>query len=304
MTQKKNNTKALILAGVVLFAALIGFLIYDEVKAKNTVKELNEILANTQSIQVGNIRGESFSYDKEAGKEASTSKMKRESDFARSENSITFRELSTDMDTGEMVSHVYLRPGEYYMIADETDKWALTRIEENIDARPYSMGPTARPVIDADYKRIHKTTVDGKEAFELSLSGQWLMTNYMGGAGKPLEGHIFYIVGEQDGKKIIEETRRTMEIRVMDMEGNKSIQVLEENSYFEGHVALDGGNPVEELQQFYKDNIENNYEEPAQEQQETPAESEEVVPGESGEAMESTEEVVPGESEEKPADAE
>ena len=119
MTQKKNNNvKALIIAGAVLFAALIGFLIYDEVKAKNTVKELNEILANTQSIQTGNISGESFTYPKEEGKEASTSKMKRESNFARSESSITFRELSTDMDTGEMISDVYLRPGEYFMIVE------------------------------------------------------------------------------------------------------------------------------------------------------------------------------------------
>ena len=41
MAEKKKNIKPLIILGVVLVAALIGFLVYDEVKTANYKKDMN-----------------------------------------------------------------------------------------------------------------------------------------------------------------------------------------------------------------------------------------------------------------------
>ena len=52
MAQKKNDMKKpLIILAVVLVAALLAFLIYDEVKTGGYVKELNQAINNTYDLQ-------------------------------------------------------------------------------------------------------------------------------------------------------------------------------------------------------------------------------------------------------------
>ena len=69
MAQKKNDMKKpLIILAVVLVAALLAFLIYDEVKTGGYVKELNQAINNTYDLQAGSAVGHTYNYAQDDGK--------------------------------------------------------------------------------------------------------------------------------------------------------------------------------------------------------------------------------------------
>ena len=69
-------------------------------------------------------------------------------------------------DGSELTSNFYIRPGEYFYLDTENDQWVRTDLQEGLDVRPYSLSAATSSVSSSQIRRIHKTTVDGKDAFE------------------------------------------------------------------------------------------------------------------------------------------
>ena len=88
MAEKKKNIKPLIILGVVLVAALIGFLIYDEVKTANYKKELNLAIQNTYDLESGSCVGQTYNYQKENPEEKS--EAVRQANFVRTYDGLIF----------------------------------------------------------------------------------------------------------------------------------------------------------------------------------------------------------------------
>ena len=119
MAQKKNDMKKpLIILAVVLVAALLAFLIYDEVKTGGYVKELNQAINNTYDLQAGSAVGHTYNYAQDDAE--NSSEVVRKADFVRSDDGITFHEQTGNEDGTALVSDVFLRPGEYYWTARQT----------------------------------------------------------------------------------------------------------------------------------------------------------------------------------------
>ena len=121
MAQKKNDMKKpLIILAVVLVAALLAFLIYDEVKTGGYVKELNQAINNTYDLQAGSAVGHTYNYAQDDAE--NSSEVVRKADFVRSDDGITFHEQTGNEDGTALVSDVFLRPGEYYYLGEDA-KW-------------------------------------------------------------------------------------------------------------------------------------------------------------------------------------
>lgn len=274
MAQKKTNSKkVLILAAAILVVGVIGFLVYDEVKTNNYIKELSAALNETQQFQSGSSSGTAVSYLETENKE-DAEQVVREAEFFRGDKGMTFREVTKDAKTDEMVTNVYLRPGEYYFQSAESE-WKMSKVD-GMDARPYTMAALSRPMSSSQCKRINKVTVDGKDAFEVSLSGQWLMNNYMAGEGKPISGTLVYILETEGDKTYVSQTNQSLQIRVTNEEGKNIIKIMDETSKFTPEVALDGSSePKTVVENYYKDNIDGKYTE-EQPQATQPAPTEET----------------------------
>ena len=64
MAEKKKNIKPLIILGVVLVAALIGFLIYDEVKTANYKKRVEPCHPEHLRFGIGQLCGSDLQLSK------------------------------------------------------------------------------------------------------------------------------------------------------------------------------------------------------------------------------------------------
>ena len=263
--KKKDMKKPLIILGIVAVVALLAFLIFDEVKSGNYLKELNQVLENTKEIESGSAIGYTYSYAE--GERDTASKATRKANFLRSEDGITFQESTGNEEGTALVSNVYLKPGEYYYLGD---------------TRPYSMASFSRTLSSEQFKRIKPTEVDGKKAFEVVLTRQWLMASYQGNGGDPLSGNVVFIMGKDGDTPIVERVIQTLNIRVTDEEGNKSVQVVEEDSTITVGKSVEGGDVKAALDTFYEENIKDNYVE-ATELEQTENPEEEPTVGESGE---------------------
>ena len=277
--KKKDMKKPLIILGVVAVAALLAFLIFDEVKSGSYLKELNQALENTKEIQSGSAIGYTYSYAE--GERDNASKATRKANFLRSEDGITFQESTGNEEGTALVSNVYLKPGEYYYLGEDA-KWVRSEIEKGLDTRPYSMASFSRTLSSEQFKRIKPTEVDGKKAFEVVLTRQWLMASYQGNGGDPLSGNVVFIMGKDGDTPIVERDIQTLNIRVSDEEGNKSVQVVEEDSTITVCKSVDGGDVQAALDKFYEENIKDNYVE-ATELEQTENSGEEPTVGESEE---------------------
>ncbi len=282
MAQKKNNLKKpLIILGIAAVVALLAFLIYDEVKSGNYLKELNQALENTKEIESGSAVGYTYNYAE--GSRENASKVTRKANFLRSEDGITFQESTGNEDGSALISNVYLKPEEYYFLGEDA-KWVRNEIEKGLDTRPYCMAALSRTLSSEQFKRIRQTQIDGKKAFEVVLTRQWIMENYQGNGGEPLNGSIVFVLVSNSDTPYVEKVIQTLNIRVTDEEGNKSVQVVEEENQITVGKSIDGGDVTQALNDFYKKNIEGNYVEAAdlaQQNQETG--KEEPTIGESGE---------------------
>jgi len=291
MAQKKNDMKKpLIILAVVLVAALLAFLIYDEVKTGGYVKELNQAINNTYDLQAGSAVGHTYNYAQDDAE--NSSEVVRKTDFVRSDDGITFHEQTGNEDGTALVSDVFLRPGEYYYLGEDA-KWVRNEIEEGLDTRPYSMSGISREVSSSQYKRVKEVPIpegfEGDKAYQVVLTRQWIISNYQGDGGEPLDGSIVYVI-EYDGETpYVTQVDQLLNIRVTDEEGNKSVQVVEEVSQFTRGTTADGGDVQSALDTFYKENIEGNYVEAADleaESTDSDAQTEDdLTVGSSGEEM-------------------
>ena len=109
MAEKKKNIKPLIILGVVLVAALIGFLVYDEVKTANYKKELNLAIQNTYDLESGSCVGQTYNYQKENPEEKS--EAVRQANFVRTDDGLIFHESTGNEDGSALVSDVFVKPG-------------------------------------------------------------------------------------------------------------------------------------------------------------------------------------------------
>ena len=110
MAEKKKNIKPLIILGVVLVAALIGFLIYDEVKTANYKKELNLAIQNTYDLESGSCVGQTYNFKKENPEEKS--EAVRQANFVRTDDGLIFHESTGNEDGSAPVSYTHLRAHE------------------------------------------------------------------------------------------------------------------------------------------------------------------------------------------------
>ena len=117
MAEKKKNIKPLIILGVVLVAALIGFLIYDEVKTANYKKELNLAIQNTYDLESGSCVGQTYNYQKENPEEKS--EAVRQANFVRTDDGLIFHESTGNEDGSALVSDVFVKPGEYFYLGED-----------------------------------------------------------------------------------------------------------------------------------------------------------------------------------------
>lgn len=162
MAEKKKNIKPLIILGVVLVAALIGFLIYDEVKIANYKKELNLAIQNTYDLESGSCVGQTYNYQKENPEEKS--EAVRQANFVRTDDGLIFHESTGNEDGSALVSDVFVKPGEYFYLGKDA-KWVRTEIDKSLNTRPYSMATISRSIEDVQFKRIHPVEVpQGVEA--------------------------------------------------------------------------------------------------------------------------------------------
>ncbi len=266
MAQKKNNMKKpLIILGVLAVAALLGFLIFDEVQSGNYLKALNAAAANTKAIESGSSVGYTYNYTE--GDRDHASEVVRRSNFLRAEEGITFQESAGNEDGSTLISNVFLHPGEYFFLGED-GKWERTEMTEALDARPYSIATPSNEVSSAQFKRIKKTEVDGQEAYEIIYNHQWIANAYQGNGGKPVSGSAVYVISQDGETPYVSKTIQTLKIRATDEEGNQSIQVVEEISEITKGVTADGGDVKEALDKFYEENIKDNYIEAADAQKE------------------------------------
>ena len=126
--------------------------------------------------------------------------------------------------------------------------------------RPYSLSAATSSVSSSQIRRIHKTTVDGKDAFEVIYNRQWLMSSYQGqSTDEPLTGSVIYILATDGDTTYVEETRQTLNVRVTDSEGNTSTQISEDINQLINGTTEDGGDVQQALDDFFAQNIEGNY---------------------------------------------
>ena len=174
------------------------------------------------------------------GAQESGSSETRHAIYLRGDDGITFQESAGNEDGSELTSNFYIRPGEYFYLDTANDQWVRTDLQEGLDVRPYSLSAATSSVSSSQIRRIHKTTVDGKDAFEVIYNRQWLMSSYQGqSTDEPLTGSVIYILATDGDTTYVEETRQTLNVRVTDSEGNTSTQISEDinqliNGYHRG----------------------------------------------------------------------
>ena len=283
MAQKKNNTKKLlVILGIVAVAALLAFLIFDKVQSGNYLKALNAATANTKAIETGSSVGYTYSYAE--GDRDNASEVVRRSNFLRAEEGITFQESAGNKDGSALISNVFLHPGEYFFLGKD-GKWERTEMKESVDARPYSIATPSNEVYSAQYKRIRKIEVDGQEAYEIVYNRQWIADGYQRTDGSPIGGNAIYVISQDGDTPYVSKTIQTLKIRTTDEEGNKSVRIVEEISEITKGATADGGDVPEALNQFYEENIKDNYIEAADANQEgsTEGSTEELTVGSSKE---------------------
>ena len=221
MAQKKTDKKKpLIILCAVVIVAVLAFLIYDEVQSNSYLNQLNEAISSTASLESGSAVGHSYLYAEGADRESGSSET-RHAIYLRGDDGITFQESAGNEDGSELTSNFYIRPGEYFYLDTENDQWVRTDLQEGLDVRPYSLSAATSSVSSSQIRRIHKTTVDGKDAFEVIYNRQWLMSSYQGqSTDEPLTGSVIYILATDGDTTYVEETRQTLNVRVTDSEGN------------------------------------------------------------------------------------
>ena len=240
MAQKKTNSKKpLIILCVVVIVAVLAFLIYDEVQSSNYLNQLNEAISNTAALESGSAVGHSYLYAEGADRESGSSET-RHAIYLRGDDGITFQESAGNEDGSELTSNFYIRPGEYFYLDTANNQWIRTDLQEGLNVRPYSLSAATSSVSSSQIRRIHKTTVDGKDAFEVIYNRQWLMSSYQGqSTDEPLTGSVIYILATDGDTTYVEETRQTLNVRVTDSEVNTSTQISEDinqliNGYHRG----------------------------------------------------------------------
>lgn len=107
------------------------------------------------------------------------------------------------------------------------------------------MSGISREVSSSQYKRVKEVPIpegfEGDKAYQVVLTRQWIISNYQGDGGEPLDGSIVYVI-EYDGETpYVTQVDQLLNIRVTDEEGNKSVQVVEEVSQFTRGTTADGG---------------------------------------------------------------
>ena len=260
MAQKKTNSKKpLIILCVVVIVAVLAFLIYDEVQSNSYLNQLNEAISSTASLESGSAVGHSYLYAEGADRESGSSET-RHAIYLRGDDGITFQESAGNEDGSELSSNFYIRPGEYFYLDTANNQWIRTDLQEGLNVRPYSLSAATSSVSSSQIRRIHKTTVDGKDAFEVIYNRQWLMSSYQGqSTDEPLTGSVIYILATDGDTTYVEETRQTLNVRVTDSDGNTSTQISEDINQLINGTTEDGGDVQQALDDFFAQNIEGNY---------------------------------------------
>lgn len=261
MAQKKTNyKKPLIILCAVVIVAVLAFLIYDEVQSSRYLNQLNEAISNTAALESGSAVGHSYAY-LEGEAQDSGSTETRHAIYLRGDDGITFQESAGNEDGSELTSNFYVRPGEYFYLDTTNDQWVRTDLQEGLDVRPYSLSAATSSVSSSQIRRIHKTTVDGKEAFEVIYNRQWLTASYQaqGYSGEPLTGSLVYILNTDGETPYVEQTQQNLTVRVTDSDGNTSTQIAEEINVLYNGITEDGGDVQQALDDFFAQNIEGNY---------------------------------------------
>lgn len=260
MAQKKTNSKKpLIILCVVVIVAVLAFLIYDEVQSSNYLNQLNEAISNTAALESGSAVGHSYLYAEGADRESGSSET-RHAIYLRGDDGITFQESAGNEDGSELTSNFYVRPGEYFYLDTANNQWIRTDLQEGLNVRPYSLSAATSSVSSSQIRRIHKTTIDGKDAFEVIYNRQWLMSSYQGqSTDEPLTGSVIYILATDGDTTYVEETRQTLNVRVTDSDGNTSTQISEDINQLINGTTEDGGDVQQALDDFFAQNIEGNY---------------------------------------------
>ena len=285
MAEKKKNIKPLIILGVVLVAALIGFLIYDEVKTANYKKELNLAIQNTYDLESGSCVGQTYNYQKENPEEKS--EAVRQANFVRTDDGLIFHESTGNEDGSALVSDVFVKPGEYFYLGEDA-KWVRTEIDKSLTTRPYSMATISRSIEDVQFKRIHPVEVpqgvEADKAYQVVLTRQWIKASYQG-EGEPLTSSITYLIRYEGDTPYITQVSQTFDLRTTDEDGKEQIEVVEERAEFTKGTTADGGDVQQALDSFFKENIEGNYVEAETEETEESTEQTEgeLTVGESAE---------------------
>lgn len=297
MNQRVSNRnsdmkKPLIIAGVIVVVAVLAFLIYDEVKVGNYQKAINEAIQNTAQIEAGTAVGATFGHTEGEMGSANQSQVTREAYFVRSDDGITFQEATVNEASSEVLSDFFIKPDEYYYMGTD-GKYVRTELESGLDVRPYSIGSATSEIDSSQYKRIHKTEVDGQEAYEVVYNRQWIVSSYQDTEDEPISGSITYVIGYDDEQKpYIQSTSQEISVLTTDDDGNKTTQIVGETS------SLTPGN-TEEIQaildNYFDTNIKNNFIEASELEEET---TEETTAGEETTIGSSGEEVTVGSSEE------
>lgn len=285
MAEKKKNIKLLIILGIVLAAALIGFLIYDEVKTANYKKELNLAIQNTYELESGSCTGQTYNFQKD--NEEEKSEITRKAEFVRTEDGLTFHESTGNEDGSALVSDVFVKPGEYFYLGEDA-KWVHTEIDKSLNTRPYSMATISRAIEDVQFKRIHPIEVpqgvEADKAYQVVLTRQWIKASYQG-EGEPLTSSILYTIRYEGDTPYITQVSQTLDLRTTDEDGKEQIEVIEERAQFTKGTTADGGDVQQALDSFYQENIEGNYVEAQTEKNEEQTEQTEgeLTVGESAE---------------------
>ena len=288
MAQKKTNTKKpLIILCAVVVVAVLAFLIYDEVKSNGYMTQLNEAIANTAAIQSGSATGTSYVYNEGSERDSGSSET-RHALYVRSDSGITFQESAGSEDGSEVISNFFIRPGEYFYLDTTNNQWIRTDLQEGLDVRPYSISAATNQISSSQIRHIHKTTVDGKDAFEVIFNRQWLMSSYQaqGSSGEPLTGSLIYILNTDGDTTYVEQTQQILKVRVSDSEGKDVTQITEDINTLINGATEEGGDVQQALDNYFAENIEGNYVESTdleQEQSSTEQTGEEATIGSSGE---------------------
>lgn len=256
MTKKDNKQKYKITLIVLAFVAVVvvfGALLGENISEKNNLVALNEAIKNTADVKSGSSTGYTLGYI-EGQKEVQQND--RMSIFTQTENQYTFNEVAMDKASGNIISELYVSPGKYYEKVE--NKWTMQVVDTSKNRMtPYVIYRMITPINSSQVSSIEKEEGE-RPGYRVSFSRQWITTSYQG-KDTPLTSEAFFETKEIDGKQIISSMEQVLRTRRKLESGGTAVSVFEDKAFLRVNETEDGKSPAEELDKYFKDNVENKW---------------------------------------------